>query len=101
MFPLKHAIVYSWVLHEAATLNEVNKRLLQNHFYTVRPRNDILVATSIAKPAAVIFIFLQSKEKGGDLILIQTPIGHYSYDQIARAIKVFAKIAGVKIANTS
>ena len=29
-----------------------------------------------------------------DLILVQTPIGHYTYDQIARAVHVFA---GIKI----
>jgi len=97
LFPLRHAIVYNWAFREAATLTELNKRLLQNHFYTARPRDDILVATSLAKPAAVIFVFIQTKEDGGDLVLIQTFLGRYSYDQITRAIRVFAKIAGIAI----
>ena len=80
MFPLRHVILYKWFFGDAATLAEVSQRLVRNHFYTVKPRDDILVATSLTKPAAVIFTLIQTEEEGGDLILVQTPIGHYTYD---------------------
>ena len=97
LFPLKHVIVFTWGWGEASTLSEVNQRLAQRGFYTVRPKANILVATSRTKPAIVIFTFIQAGREGGDLILIQTPAGPYTYDQIMRFIHLFAKLAGIRI----
>ena len=97
LFPLKHVIAYKWIFNEASTLAEVGQRLTQNLFYTIEPKKGILVVTSLSKPAAVIFVFMQTEKDGGDLVLIQTPMGSYTYDHIARSIRVFAKIAGIKI----
>lgn len=99
-FPLKHVVVYKWSFNEATTMAEIGRRLIQDHFYVVRPREDILVATSLAKPSAVIFVFIQREESGGDLVLVQTPIGPYTYDHLIGVTRVFGKIAGIKIAVT-
>ena len=96
VFPSKHVVVLKWVYADAKNLYEIRDRLDKKHFYTIIPRHDILVATSIAKPAAVIFVFLD-KGGGGDLIMIQTPLGHYSYRELIHNVRLFARFAGITI----
>ncbi|MHA1594267.1 MAG: hypothetical protein ACTSXJ_09850 [Candidatus Baldrarchaeia archaeon] len=97
MFPLKHVVVLKWRYSESRNLYEVRDKLDQKHFYTVLPRSDVLVATSIAKPAAVIFVFLDRRTGGGDLIMIQTPMGHYSHGELLHNVRLLARIAGIEI----
>jgi len=96
-FPLKHVLLYSWEFKAAQSLSEVAERLREAKFYVVRPRKDVLVATSLARPGAVIMVFSQKGERGGDLVLVQTPEGPYGFDHIVKAMLVFARIAGIKL----
>lgn len=97
VFPLKHVVIVKWRYSDASNLYEVRDRLDRNHFYTVQPRSDILVATSIAKPLAVIFVFIDRREGGGDLIMIQTPLGRYSHGELLHNVKLLARKVGIEI----
>ena len=97
LFPLKHVLVYAWELGTARSLDEVAERLEEAKFYVVRPREDILVMTSLARPGAVILIMVERGPGHGDLIVVQTPEGPYGYEDILRAVPVFARIAGIRL----
>ncbi len=96
-FPLKHVLVFRWFFEDAKTVDELVRRLRENHFYVVRPRDDILVATSEARPALITFTFIKNRRDGGDLILIQAPWGWYSLGQILKYMQLFAKNAGISV----
>ena len=96
-FPLRHIILYKWYFGEAKSLEEVSRRLNKSFFYAVKLRDDMLIITSLSKPGAVVLTLIRNEDSGGDLILVQTPLGHYNYDKIAVGIQVFAKIAGIKV----
>lgn len=95
LFPLKHVLVFKWNYDVARSLDDVAKFLDEGYFYVVRPREDILVATSLSKPGLVVFIFL-ARNSGGDLILIQQPDGPYDYDHLVRYLWLLGRKAGVK-----
>jgi len=44
----------------------------------VRPRGDVLVATSMTRPFMVVFVLIVRGEDGGDLVVVQGPQGWYS-----------------------
>jgi len=97
IFPLKHVLVYSWEFRTARSLDEVVRRLEEARFYVVKPREDLLVLTSLAKPSAVIIILAQRDESGGDMVVVQTPQGPYGFEELVRAVPVFARIAGIRL----
>jgi len=97
LFPIKHVILYKWRFREARSLSELRERLERSHFYTISPRRGMLVATSRSKPSAVIFVFTQEGDEGGELLLIQTPLGYYTLEHIRRSMRVFARIAGIDV----
>ena len=105
LFPIRHALVFDWVFSEAPSLKDFNKasnledvaeNLKKELFYSLNTRNDILVATSKAKPAVVTFTIIQRDAHGGEVILIQTHEGQYSLSELERNLKLFAKKAGIK-----
>jgi len=95
--PLKHVLIYSWELRAAKSLEDVASRLTEAKFFVVRPREDVLVATSLARPGAVIFVLLERGGGRGDLVLIQGPEGPYSFEELVRAMPTFARIAGIRL----
>ena len=97
LFPLKHVLVYAWELQRARDLSDVAERLRQAKFYVVRPRPDVLVITSLARPGTVIMVLLEREPGRGDLVVVQGPEGPYSYEDIVRAVPVFARIAGIRL----
>jgi len=97
LFPLKHVLVYSWELRAAKSLADVARRLEEARFYVVRPRTDVLVATSLARPGAVVFVLLEREPGRGDLVLVQGPEGPYSFEDLVRAMPTFARIAGIRL----
>ncbi len=97
VFPLKHVLVYAWELRTAKSLDEIVRRLEEARFYVVRPREDIIVMTSLARPGAVVLIMIERGPGHGDLIVVQMPEGPYSYEDLLRAVPVFARIAGIRL----
>ena len=97
VFPIKHVLLYGWEFRVSRDLSDVAKRLEKARFYVVRPREDFLVLTSLARPSAVIIVLIQRGERGGELLVIQTPQGPYSFEGLLRAVPVFARLAGIKL----
>ena len=95
--PIKHALTFRWKFRESSSLSMVAESLARNHFYTVRGGESVLVATSISRPLAVIFVFVLEHSEGGSLILIQTREGWYNYEQLNHYMRIFAREAGVDI----
>ena len=78
-------------------MNEVREELSRHQFFVLKPREDMLVATSKARPGAVIFVLWRRDEGGGELLLIQTHLGWYSQEQIDFFVRVFEKNAGIRV----
>ncbi len=97
LFPLKHVLVYGWELSSARDLADVAERLRAARFYVVRPRQDVLVFTSLTRPGAVVMVMLEREPGRGDLVIVQGPEGPYGYEHIVRAVPVFARIAGIRL----
>ena len=97
LFPLKHVLVYGWELSRARDLADVAERLRTARFYVVRPRQDVLVFTSLTRPGAVVMVMLEREPGRGDLVIVQGPEGPYGYEDIVRAVPVFARIAGIRL----
>ena len=96
LFPIKHALVFDWVFAEASSLEDITENLREELFYSINARDDILVATSKAKPGVVTFTLMQRGLNSGELILIQTHEGRYSLNELKRNSELFAKKAGIK-----
>ncbi len=77
-------------------MDELEKRLRDKLFYVLRPRKDIITATSLTNPSMIIFILIQNMKEGGDLIVIQNPGGWYDDEDIITHMPLFFKTAGIK-----
>ena len=97
LFPIKHALVYDWSFDEAPDLAGVAGNLTKELFYVLNPEANVLAVTSITKPTAVIFTIAQRDAHGGELVLIQTPKGEYTFRKLNRNIKIFGSKAGINI----
>lgn len=97
IWPLKHALIYPWKFGRAQTMSEVGEELSRHQFFVLKPREDVLVATSKARPCAVIFVLWRKDEEGGELLLIQTHLGWYSEEQIEFFMRVFERNAGIRV----
>jgi len=89
--------VYGWSFARAGDLAEIARNLSEELFYVLRAKSGLLTVTSRSKPAAVIFVIIQKERWGGELILIQTMEGCYTYSQLNRYIHIFGRKAGIKI----
>jgi hypothetical protein len=97
LFPIKHGLVYSWGFGQASSLDEIAKNLTQELFYVLKPESNTIIATSKAKPAAVIFIITQRNQNGGEFILIQTYQGGYDLTKLEEVgLRILEKKAGIK-----
>ena len=94
--PIRTAMVFRWTWSTARSLDEVAERLRRASFYVVRPRGDVLVATSMTRPFVVVFVLMVRGEDGGDLVVVQGPQGWYSEWDIVRNMSVFDKLAGIR-----
>ena len=97
LFPLRHTLVYRWSFARAGDLAEVARNLNEEFFYVLKAKPGLLTVTSRSKPTAVIFVVIQRDRQGGELILIQTIEGCYTYSQLNHYIHIFGKKAGIKI----
>ena len=93
---ISSALIYEWKFSRASTLSEVEERLRRASFYVVRPRSDVLVATSLTNPFMVVFTFIQRFEQGGELLVVEAPWGWYGEDGIVEHMPLLEKIAGVE-----
>ncbi len=96
-YPIKHVLVHNWSFDKASSFDEVAENLRQALFYLVRPREDVLVAVSQAKPYILLFLFIQRTSEGGEVFLIETHEGRFSYDELLEHIPALEATAGVKI----
>jgi len=96
-YPIKHVLVFNFDFEKSSNLDEVARRLGESGFYLVRARKDVLAATSKVKPYIVLFLFVQRTPEGGELFLIQTHDGWFSYDELIGHIPILEASAGVKI----
>ncbi|RLF15662.1 MAG: hypothetical protein DRJ97_03345 [Thermoprotei archaeon] len=94
--PIKTALVFNWTWRASKSLDEVEARLRRGSFYVVRPRRDVLVATSSTRPFMVVFVLLEKGIEGGDLIVIESPEGWYSDEEVVEHMPLFDKIAGIE-----
>ena len=94
--PLRHALVFEWSFGEARSLDEVVERLKKSGFYVLRPRKDAIAFTSQNKPSIVVFWMLQTSDEGGILLLAQTHLGHYRWEQVVNYMHVLGLLAGVE-----
>ena len=85
-YPIKHVLVFNFDFEKSSNLNEVAKRLGESGFYLVRAKKDVLAATSKVKPYIVLFLFVQRTPEGGELFLIQTHDGWFSYDELIEPV---------------
>ena len=95
--PLKHVLLYEWEFRTAQSLAEVAERLREARFYVASPRDDVLVITSLARPGAIVIVMSQRTQRGGELLVIQTPSGPYRFEDLVRAVPVFARLAGIRL----
>ena len=94
--PIKSALVFKWTWNVVRDVDSLEKRLRERLFYVLRPRNDIIVATSLTNPSMIIFVLI-CREDGGDLIVIQNPGGWYTNEDIIEHMPLFEKSAGIKL----
>ena len=97
LFPIKHALVYDWTFGEASNLARVAENLAKELFYVLNPEINVLTVTSKTRPTAVIFTIIQRNAHSGELILIQTPEGRYTFTELNRNINIFVGKAGINI----
>ena len=90
-------LVFDFGFEKSSNLDEVARRLGESGFYLVRARKDVLAATSKVKPHIVLFLFVQRTPEGGELFLIQTHDGWFSYDELIEHTPALEISAGVKI----
>lgn len=94
--PIKSALMFKWSWDQVTSMDELEERMKKNMFYTLRPVDDLIVATSLTNPSMIIFAVIQRDRDGGDLIVIQNPGGWYSDEDIAEHIPLFDKVVGIK-----
>ena len=95
--PIKRVLVFNWKFKDTKSMSELEERLSREFFYTYRPRDEIVVATSKSRPLAVIFVIVKSHSDGGYIILIETNLSWYSYEQVVKYMHLFSKICGLEI----
>ena len=96
--PIKSVLVFKWAFSSVITsMDKLEERLKDNLFYVLRPRNDVIAATSLTNPSMIIFVIIQNNEKGGDIIVLQNPGGWYSEEDIVEHMPLFFKTAGIKM----
>jgi len=94
--PIKSALVFEWTWDVVRSFDELEKRLRERLFYVLRPRSDVIVATSMTNPSMIIFV-ITCKGGGGDIVVIQNPRGWYDDEDIVEHMPLFEKCAGIKI----
>jgi hypothetical protein len=94
--PIKSALVFEWTWSVVKSFDELEKRLRERLFYVLRPRNDVIVATSMTNPSMIIFV-ITYRNGGGDVVVIQNPRGWYDDKDIVEHMPLFEKCAGIKI----
>jgi len=94
--PIKSALVFEWKWGSVKSFDELEKRLRERLFYVLRPRNDVIVATSMTNPSMIIFV-ITCRDGGGDIVVIQNPGGWYDDEDIVEHMPLFEKCAGIKI----
>ncbi len=94
--PIKSALVFEWAWDVVKSFDELEKRLRERLFYVLRPRSDVIVATSMTNPSMIIFV-ITCKDGGGDVVVIQNPGGWYDDEDIVEHMPLFGKCAGIKI----
>ena len=94
--PIKSALAFRWTWDVVKSADELERRLKEQLFYVLRPRDDILVATSLTNPSMIIFV-LMCREDGGDLVVIQNPGGWYDEEHIIEHMPLFEKTAGIRL----
>ena len=93
---INSALIYEWRFSKASTLEEVEERLRKASFYVVKPREDVLVATSLTNPFMVVFTFIQRSKEGGELLVVEAPWGWYGEEGVVEHMPLLEKIAGVE-----
>ncbi|RLF21836.1 MAG: hypothetical protein DRJ68_02550 [Thermoprotei archaeon] len=94
--PIKSALAFKWTWDVVRDVDGLERRLKERLFYVVRPRSDVIVATSLTNPSMILFVMMCGDE-GGDLIVVQNPGGWYSDDDIIEHMPLFEKSAGIKL----
>ena len=94
--PIKSALVFEWTWGTVKSFDELEKRLRDRLFYVLRPRDDVIVATSMTNPSMIIFV-ITCRDGGGDIVVIQNPRGWYDDEDIVERMPLFEKCAGIKI----
>jgi hypothetical protein len=94
--PIKSALVFEWTWDAVKSFDELEKRLRERLFYVLRPRSDVIVATSMTNPSMIIFV-ITCRDGGGDIVVIQNPGGWYDDEDIVEHMPLFEKCTGVKI----
>lgn len=95
--PIKSVHIFKWFFNFVENMDKLEDRLKSRSFYVLRPREDVIVATSLTNPSMVIFILIQKNSSGGDLIVLQNPGGWYEDEDIVNHVPIFYKAAGIKM----
>lgn len=95
--PLRNVLVRNFLFEKSLSLDEVARRLEEAGFFLLRPRKDVLAATSRSQPHSLLLLFLQRRAEGGELILIQTYEGRLSYTELLKHLPILEASSGLKI----